>query len=112
MKNFHYITTTQCLNENPVQARFWIADFGFKKENNFSGFETFEVSSQKVRAVSEKSPSMPLCKRGKQSECLDLLKYYLSSKNGKPYFEVFVQTLYITLNFPAASGINRHFSSL
>ena len=28
MKNFHYITTTQCLNENPVQARFWIADFG------------------------------------------------------------------------------------
>jgi hypothetical protein len=24
----------KCLNENPVQARFWIADFGFKRENN------------------------------------------------------------------------------
>jgi hypothetical protein len=34
------------------------------------------VNSQKVRAVLEKSPSIPLCKRGKQSECPDLLICY------------------------------------
>ena len=36
-----------------------------------------KVSSQYVQAVLEKSPSIPLCKRGKQSECQDLLRCYV-----------------------------------
>ena len=45
-----------------------------------------KVSSQKVRAVSEKSPSIPLYKRGKQSECPDLLRYYLKNSETASYF--------------------------
>ena len=56
------MTGTQIFN-----SQFWLARV------RACVFTAVTVSSQLVRAVLEKSPSIPLCKRGKQSDYPDAL---------------------------------------